>query len=332
MAQVRLKQLAQDGATDTQVVAWDNAAGKWKPVPAGGGSGITTGGVDPTGGSDGDFYYNTVSRGFWYNDTAVWEEIGILADDVTIEIDGTSGKLQIKDAGVIATTKLSATGTKDSTTFLRGDDTWAAPPAGGSEVNDLTAAVTWADVPDTNVTEGSVTQHTTAVVTKTAIEAALTGEISSHTHAGGGGASDNAPACFRVSGSSNILNTADSQMVFDTTDVSNANYSLATGTVTVTAAGTYFISYSIPMNEDGTAGATRSRGYSWVTDDSTAIPQSYNQGYLREASGGGGTSAGFVAVLGAGSEIELYARTQNNTDVSSETGQAQLSIFKLGTG
>ena len=139
---------------------------------------------------------------------------------------------------------------------------------------------------------------------------------------------DAVPACFRVSGSSNILNTSDSQMVFDTTDVSNANYSLTTGTVTVTAAGTYFISYSIPMNEDGTGGATRSRGYSWVTDDGTPIPQSYSQGYVREASGGGGTSSGFVAVLGAGSEIELYARTQNNTDVSSETGQAQLSIFR----
>ena len=32
----------------------------------------------------------------------------------------------------VATTDLTATGTKDSTTFLRGDNTWAAPPAGGT--------------------------------------------------------------------------------------------------------------------------------------------------------------------------------------------------------
>lgn len=31
----------------------------------------------------------------------------------------------------VATTDLTATGTKNSTTFLRGDDTWAAPPGGG---------------------------------------------------------------------------------------------------------------------------------------------------------------------------------------------------------
>lgn len=36
----------------------------------------------------------------------------------------------IPDALIVATSKLSATGTKDSTTFLRGDDTWAIPSGG----------------------------------------------------------------------------------------------------------------------------------------------------------------------------------------------------------
>lgn len=35
---------------------------------------------------------------------------------------------------IVATTKLSATGTKNSSTYLRGDDTWATPPGGGSGV------------------------------------------------------------------------------------------------------------------------------------------------------------------------------------------------------
>jgi len=37
---------------------------------------------------------------------------------------------------------------------------WKAPPA---ETNDLSAAVTWANVPDANITEGSVTQHEAAL-------------------------------------------------------------------------------------------------------------------------------------------------------------------------
>ena len=38
MPRTRLKQLAQDGATDGQVVEWNNTSGKWEPAtPAGGG-------------------------------------------------------------------------------------------------------------------------------------------------------------------------------------------------------------------------------------------------------------------------------------------------------
>jgi hypothetical protein len=47
----------------------------------------------------------------------------------------------------------------------------AVPPA-GAEVNDLSAAVTWANVPDANITEGSVTQHQAAL---TIIEGQITG-------------------------------------------------------------------------------------------------------------------------------------------------------------
>ncbi len=36
-------------------------------------------------------------------------------------------------------------------------------PAGGAEINDLTAAVVWANVPDANIPESSVTQHVAAI-------------------------------------------------------------------------------------------------------------------------------------------------------------------------
>lgn len=46
---------------------------------------------------------------------------------------------EIANATIVATTKLSATGTKNSTTFLRGDNTWAVPPSGGG-VSAVTSA------------------------------------------------------------------------------------------------------------------------------------------------------------------------------------------------
>lgn len=44
-----------------------------------------------------------------------------------------------------------------------GSTDWQSGGGGGSEVNDLTSIVTWANVPDTNITESSVTQHESAL-------------------------------------------------------------------------------------------------------------------------------------------------------------------------
>ena len=127
MSRVRLKQLAQDGATDGEVAKWNNTAGVWEAGTASGGIATGLASARPTADGTQGFYYATDTQALSYDDSSTWEDVGILVDDVTIEIDGTSGKLQLIDAGTIATTKLSATGTKNSTTFLRGDNTWDVP-------------------------------------------------------------------------------------------------------------------------------------------------------------------------------------------------------------
>jgi len=47
---------------------------------------------------------------------------------------------------LVATLALTATGTKDSTTFLRGDNTWAVPPVGGSGITSINADTTAAQI------------------------------------------------------------------------------------------------------------------------------------------------------------------------------------------
>jgi hypothetical protein len=62
--------------------------------------------------------------------------------------------------------------TTTGTTEIYRGAAWVDLEATGAEVNDLTASVTWANVPDANVTESSVTQHTAAVVTTSAVTTA----------------------------------------------------------------------------------------------------------------------------------------------------------------
>lgn len=71
-------------------------------------------------------------------------QIGLLATRIGTEIKSVkttlAGKANTSHTHV-ATTDLTATGTKDSTTFLRGDNTWAVPSGGaGMYTNLLTSA------------------------------------------------------------------------------------------------------------------------------------------------------------------------------------------------
>lgn len=72
-----------------------------------------------------------------------------LASDAVTEVKIANSAVtanKIANASIVATTKLSATGTKNATTFLRGDNTWASPPAGGggsASYQSFTSSGTW---------------------------------------------------------------------------------------------------------------------------------------------------------------------------------------------
>lgn len=137
------------------------------------------------------------------------------------------------------------------------------------------------------------------------------------------------PCCFTQAGSTNIVNTADTVVLVDTVQVASSNCSVTAGVMTLTEAGIYQIGYSLPINDDGSAGTSRGRVYAWVEKNGVPIPQSYSQCYARETSGGEGVSTSFPVALAASDEIKLVVRSSSTVDVSTEPGQAQLNTHRL---
>jgi hypothetical protein len=58
--------------------------------------------------------------------------------DITVSNNGQTFTI---DSGVVTVAKLSATGTANNTTFLRGDGTWATPSGGGGSLDEETTSL-----------------------------------------------------------------------------------------------------------------------------------------------------------------------------------------------
>lgn len=105
------------------------------------------------------------------------------------------------------------------------------------------------------------------------------------------------------------------------------------GHIRLAAAGIYRISYSIPINDDSNSQQDRTRVFGFMQkadNDSftsaTTVAQSRAQVYTREASGGSGISTSFLYEHTANDYIRIRIDAQNTTDISTESGQAQISI------
>lgn len=139
------------------------ADGTWAAPPGGGGSGVTTGVKGDINVVGADTDWQIVANAVGSNEIAAGavdnSEIASNAVDGTKIAPLSVGTTHI-DNGAVTSTKIadgtialgdmSATGTKDSTTFLRGDNTWAVPPGGGGSDTVLvptrqvfTASGTW---------------------------------------------------------------------------------------------------------------------------------------------------------------------------------------------
>ncbi len=142
------------------------------------------------------------------------------------------------------------------------------------------------------------------------------------------------PAVYMHSGSTNIVDTSDTVVPFDTETLDpNSGYSVSAGVITVAVAGFYSVAYSIPIADDGETGATRAAVKTRVQRDTgggfSDIPQGHIDSYSRENGGGTGVSGSFICQLTAGDDIRVLIITSNSTDISTVSGQSQISIHRI---
>tara|TARA_B100001094_G_scaffold333280_1_gene410232 strand:+ start:13495 stop:19752 length:6258 start_codon:yes stop_codon:yes gene_type:complete len=162
-------------------------------------------------------------------------------------------------------------------------------------------------------------------------------------NAGGGSSAESdgsKPVVYMDSGNTDV-DLTERTIPFDTEvlDPSGNASKGADGHIRIVDAGYYEVSYSLPINDDGSTGADRTRIFAFAqtaSNDSfssnlTTITQSRSQVYTREASGGSGLSASFIYQHTANDYIRIRIDAQQNTNISTEVNQSQISIRKLST-
>lgn len=162
--------------------------------------------------------------------------------------------------------------------------------------------------------------------------------ISSNFSGGGGGGTSASvmPVVYMDSGNVNIVNTGATTIPFDTEvlDPDGNATSPADGKIRLAAAGIYRVSYSLPINDDGSTLSDRTRVFAFMqtcandafSSNVTTVAQSRVQVYTREASGGSGLATSFLYEHTANDYLRIRIQSQNNTNISTETNQSQISI------
>lgn len=178
----------------------------------------------------------------------------------------------------------------------------AAPGGLGAEVNDLTAAVTWANIPDANVPQSAVTQHQAALsITESQISDLSTPEYASFYLSTGG-----------LSG----MGAGPFTMTVDSTQINSDGtvFSLATSEVTVNKTAVFKISAECSLNNSGTARTSyaifleRNTGGGFAT-----VAGTWSEIYLRGYDSGSCGSFTTILSVSSGDVFRIRAQRASGT-------------------
>ena len=162
-------------------------------------------------------------------------------------------------------------------------------------------------------------------------------ETTLHSHAGGGSADLKPFKVYDNAGNQEITNTV-ATFNMDSTEIANANYSLASDEITIVDAGTYQISYTIAIEQLDTSGGTRAMTNYWIESDDggsySEVRGSFLAIYGRETciDEHGGNSATFLKVHTNGNKklrIRCQKPLSTGTNVDSMAGKSSVSIIKI---
>ncbi len=151
-----------------------------------------------------------------------------------------------------------------------------------------------------------------AEVTKANVEAVLTGEISTHTHAGGSTTSKEY-ASFYLSGAGNTgLTSTEVTLTLNATDVnSDTNvFSLTSNVVTVDKAGDFEINVNVYLNNSSTS---RTEYSMWIEKNGTEISGTRFASYQRGYDSGHSSGVNLITTLASGDELQIQCIRTDGT-------------------
>ena len=332
---------------DNYVLTYDNSAGTIGLEEASGGS------TSPAG-SDGQIQYNN-GGSFGGDADFTWDDSNnrLVIGSTTSQHDSL-GKLTVKgtDASFLLEKHDNSASGGPSMTLYR----YSASVADGDLIgqvnfrgeghtgNPSTYISMRAEIEDTTegTKDGSLIVRGLVNNSQT-VMAEIHGEgltLSQGTFNGNMGTDTYKPAVFMDNGTQTIT-TTESTVGFNTEildPAGNAALSSTDGHIQLTTGGYYRISYSIPINDQGSISAQdRTMVFCFMqTDDNdsfsspTLVNQSRAQVYTREASGGSGLSTSFIYEHTANDYIRLRIDLQQTLNVGFESNTAQISIEYLG--
>ena len=225
---------------------------------------------------------------------------------------------------LVATLALTATGTKDSTTFLRGDDTWAVPPGGSSLPVPDTTSIAEGSIDATKEVRFEVDGNTTGIigVIATIFTTAKTVTLPNVTDTLMGKTTTDVMTnkSYALGGTGNVLTGTAAQ--FDTA-VTDDNFAFVSDNLSVFALTTSAQLAGVIQDETGSGFLVFGTSPTIVTP---TIASFTNATHNHSNAAGGGqltnsalVSGVFAAITGLG--VQSQGLNMNNNNVTLGTGQ-----------